>query len=231
MTYVGDSISVLCQCDANPAAKIEWSNTTPNSIDKRTEVSLELKIQFQSTGRHNFTCIARNTIGSTVNEVFIVVKEKATEPTNPISSTGKVISSSMLIGILCGCLAVVIIVIIAFSCAIVWKIRKETPTRERADSTHNQKRQPSFQPQDPDHNDPACSNPGYGPSEAIAESVEYTCVVKRAVRQAPKPQTEEGALIYADLDLPAEGSTRRKPTVISDAETTYVSIDFAKTKK
>ncbi|XP_052805613.1 uncharacterized protein LOC128234985 [Mya arenaria] len=227
-TYVGDSISVLCQCDANPAAKIEWSNTTPNNIGKRTDVSLELNMQFQSTGRHNFTCIARNTIGSAENVVFILVKEKTSKQTKPIPSTGKVISSSMLIGIICGCMAVVIIVIIAFVCVIVLKTR--TPMRKRSNSVHIQERQPSFHPLDPDHDDPAGSNHGDAASEANAEPVEYSCVVKRAMRQAPKPQTEDGALIYADLDLPKEGSTRRKPTVKSEDETTYVSIDFAQTK-
>ncbi|XP_052805603.1 uncharacterized protein LOC128234980 isoform X2 [Mya arenaria] len=272
-TYVDDSISVLCQCDANPPAKIEWSNTSSNEIGERTEVSLELKMQFHSTGRHNFTCNATNAMGSAENAVLILVKEKPSELTKAIPrptslSTGKVISSSMLIGIICGCLAIVLIVIIAFVCVVVvWKTREKTPTRERSDNVLIQEGEPSFQPLGPDYNDLAGTNPveapsgaipgpveytcvvkravgqatkpqvlkstkhSDAPSEAIAEPVEYTSVVKRAVRQATNPQIEDGALIYADLDLPAEGSTRRKPTVNSDAETTYVSIDFAQTKK
>ncbi|XP_052804485.1 uncharacterized protein LOC128234342 [Mya arenaria] len=184
-------------------------------------------MQFQFIGRHNFTCKAKNTIGSAENTVLIVVKEKP--PASP--STGKGLSSSMLIGITCGCLAVVIIAMVVFGCVTVLKTRKKTTTREESYNVPIQERQPSFQPLDPDYNDPAGSNHGDGPSRDIAEPVEYTCVVKRAVRQTTKPQAEERALIYADLDLPAEGSTRRKPTVNSDAETTYVSIDFARTKK
>ncbi|WAR04937.1 hypothetical protein MAR_020306 [Mya arenaria] len=46
-----------------------------------------------------------------------------------------------------------------------------------------------------------------------------------------KNLAEDGALIYADLDLPAEGSTRGKPAVNLDVGTTYVSIDFAQTAK
>ncbi|XP_052804494.1 uncharacterized protein LOC128234347 isoform X4 [Mya arenaria] len=77
-SYVDDSISVLCQCDANPPAKIEWTNTSSNNIGKKTENSIEMDMQFHSTGRHNFTCNARNTIGSAVNEIFILVKECGT---------------------------------------------------------------------------------------------------------------------------------------------------------
>ncbi|WAR04899.1 hypothetical protein MAR_020268 [Mya arenaria] len=46
-----------------------------------------------------------------------------------------------------------------------------------------------------------------------------------------KDLTEEGALIYADLDLPTESSTRGKSTVSLDAGTTYVSIDLTQTEK
>ncbi|WAR04940.1 hypothetical protein MAR_020309 [Mya arenaria] len=46
-----------------------------------------------------------------------------------------------------------------------------------------------------------------------------------------KDLAEDGALIYADLDLPAEGSTRGKPAVNLDVGTTYVSIDIAQTAK
>ncbi|XP_052804503.1 uncharacterized protein LOC128234351 isoform X1 [Mya arenaria] len=235
-TYVDDSISVVCQCDANPAAEIVWSNTSSNKIGKRNEDSLELNLQYHSTGRHNFTCNAKNTIGSAVNEVFILVKEKPFKTTIPMprptsSSTGKNNSSSMLIGIICGCLAVLIIVLVAVGCVVLSRRRKKTPTREGSYSVHIQERQPSFQPLGPVYDNLAGSNNGDAPSEAIAEPVEYACVVKKEERQTTKPQAEDGALIYADLDLPAEGSTRGKPAVNLDVGTTYVSIDIAQTAK
>ncbi|XP_052807015.1 irregular chiasm C-roughest protein-like isoform X2 [Mya arenaria] len=202
-TYVGDSASFLCQCDANPPAKMEWLHTPSNKTSKRTKVSIELNMQFHSTGSHNLTCTARNTIGSAENELLILVKEKSSQPTIPSPRpssppSGKDNSSSMLIGIICGCLALTI-VLIAFGCAIVSKRRKKTRTRE-------------------------------GPDNLGGINHGDACVVQKEERQAAKPQTEEGALIYADLDLPAEGSTRVKPTVNLEARTTYVSIDFSSAK-
>ncbi|XP_052804478.1 uncharacterized protein LOC128234337 [Mya arenaria] len=128
----------------------------------------------------------------------------------------------MLIGIICGCLAVLIIVMLAVGCVVLSKRRKKVPTREGSYSVHIQERRPSFQPLGPVYDNLAGFNHGDAPSEAIAEPVEYACVVKKE---------EESALIYADLDLPAEGSTRGIPTVNFDAGTTYVSIDFAQTAK
>ncbi|XP_052804482.1 uncharacterized protein LOC128234339 isoform X2 [Mya arenaria] len=235
-TYVDDSISVVCQCDANPAAEMVWSNTSSNKIGKRNEDSLELILQYHSTGRHNFTCNAKNTIGSAVNEVFILVKEKPFKTTIPMprptsSSTGKNNSSSMLIGIICGCLAVLIIVMVAVGCVVLSRRRQKTLTREGSYSVHIQERQPSFQPLGPVYDNLAGSNHGDAPSEAIAEPVEYACVVKREERRTTKPQSEDGALIYADLDLPAEDCTPGKPAVNLDVGTTYVAIDFAQTAK
>ncbi|XP_052804483.1 uncharacterized protein LOC128234340 [Mya arenaria] len=140
-------------------------------------------------------------------------------------------SSSMLIEIVCGCVVVLIIVMIVVGCVVLSKRRNKRPMREGPCSVHIQERQPSVQLQGLVFDNRAESNHGVAPSEVSAEPVEYACVVKKAERQAAKPKTEEGALIYADLDLPTESSTRGKSTVSLDAGTTYVSIDLTQTEK
>ncbi|XP_052804488.1 sialic acid-binding Ig-like lectin 7 [Mya arenaria] len=150
-TYVDDSFTVLCQCDANPPAKIEWSNTSSNEIGKRTEYSLELIMQFHSTGRHNFSCNAKNTIGSAESAVRILVKDQPLSTSGAPTCSCNDLSSSTLIGIICGGLAVLIVVVVIVGFVVVSKIRQNTQRSEEYADLHFQEQNLYMQPLGPVH--------------------------------------------------------------------------------
>ncbi|XP_052804479.1 uncharacterized protein LOC128234338 [Mya arenaria] len=124
-----DSLNVLCKVDANPYAKIEWLNTSLKEIGGKTESSLELKIQVHSSGHYFHTCMAENTIGSAVNAlaVFLVKDQQLSTPSVPTCND---LSTSMLIGIICGSLAVLIVVVVVVGFVVVSKRRQNTPKSE-----------------------------------------------------------------------------------------------------
>ncbi|XP_052805609.1 uncharacterized protein LOC128234983 isoform X2 [Mya arenaria] len=142
-----DSVNVLCKVDANPFAKIEWLNTSLREIGSKTESSLELKIRVPSSGHYNYSCMAENTIGSAVNAiaVFLVKDQRLSTPS---AHTCNDVSTSMLIGIVCGILAVLTVVILFVGGVVVSKRRQNTPRSEEYADLHLQDQHLYMQPLD-----------------------------------------------------------------------------------
>ncbi|XP_053408803.1 uncharacterized protein LOC123561858 isoform X5 [Mercenaria mercenaria] len=191
-----------------------------------------------------YTCTARNSIGSTKSKnVTLIVKDASEKPVTKPTTGQQSASSSVAVAVI-GCVIALVVAVIAVI-AFLYRRKKRQNTSLERKGTYQMKiedRKPSVHlvGNEPVYNNVATSSNG----NAVEEQPEYAFVVPKNEREnanaCPEsdndaenesPENEKGDnLVYAELDLNQDSNNAvKRPLLIRDEPTEYVSIDFHKT--
>ncbi|XP_045210447.2 uncharacterized protein LOC123561855 isoform X2 [Mercenaria mercenaria] len=245
VAYLGDDVFISCHVDSNPPSMLSWYNQTDLIKELYGAKDFDLHLVNVSFDHSQiYTCTAHNSIGSTKSKyVTLIVKDASEKPvTKPMAS--KESSSSSVAGPVIGCAIALVVAVVAVTAFLYWRKKRQNTSLERKGTyqIEIEDRKPSVHLVD---NEPVYNNVAASSNEdAVEEQPEYAFVVPKNEREnanaCPEPvndaenespQNEKGDnLVYAELDLNQDSNNAvKRPLVIRDEPTEYVSIDFHKT--
>ncbi|XP_053408800.1 titin-like isoform X2 [Mercenaria mercenaria] len=245
VAYLGDDVFLTCHVDSNPPSTLSWYNQTALIKELYGAKNFDLPlVNISFDHSQTYTCTARNSIGSTKSKnVTLIVKDASEKPVTKPTTGQQSASSSVAVAVI-GCVIALVVAVIAVI-AFLYRRKKRQNTSLERKGTYQMKiedRKPSVHlvGNEPVYNNVATSSNG----NAVEEQPEYAFVVPKNEREnanaCPEsdndaenesPENEKGDnLVYAELDLNQDSNNAvKRPLLIRDEPTEYVSIDFHKT--